>query len=33
MEKEMAIHSNSLAFEIPWMEELSGLLSMGFQMS
>ena len=29
MEKEMATHSNILAWEIPWTEETSGLYSMG----
>ena len=29
MEKAMAPHSNTLAWEIPWMEEPGGLLSMG----
>ena len=29
LEKEMATHSSILAWRIPWMEELSGLLSMG----
>src|SRR5574340_496911 len=29
MEKEMATHSNVLAWEIPWTEELGGLQSMG----
>ena len=29
LEKEMATHSNILAQRIPWMEELSGLQSMG----
>ena len=27
MEKEMATHSNVLAWKIPWMEEPSGLYS------
>ena len=31
MEKEMATHSNVLAWEIPWTEELGGLQSMGLQ--
>ena len=31
LEKEMAIQSNILAWEIPWMEEPSGLQSMGSQ--
>ena len=29
LEKEMASHPNILAWEIPWMEELGGLRSMG----
>ena len=29
LEKEMATHSNILAWRIPWMEELGGLQSMG----
>ena len=29
LEKEMAIHSSILAWEIPWMEESGGLRSMG----
>ena len=29
LEKEMATHSSILAWRIPWMEELGGLLSMG----
>ena len=29
LEKAMAPHSNTLAWEIPWMEEPGGLLSMG----
>ena len=29
LEKEMAIHSNILAWEIPWTEELGRLKSMG----
>ena len=28
-EKAMAPHSSTLAWKIPWMEELSGLQSMG----
>ena len=28
-EKEMATHSSSLAWRIPWMEEPGGLLSIG----
>ena len=31
MEKGMATHSNVLAWEIPWTEELGGLKSMGLQ--
>ena len=31
LEKEIAIHSNTLAWEIPWMEEPGGLQSMGSQ--
>ena len=31
LEKEMAIHSSILAWEIPWTEEPSGLPSMGSQ--
>ena len=30
-EKEMAIYSSILAWEIPWTEELGGLQSMGLQ--
>ena len=30
-EKEMAIHSSTLAWKIPWMEELDRLQSMGSQ--
>ena len=30
-EKEMATHSSTLAWEIPWTEEPSGLQSMGSQ--
>ena len=30
-EKEMATHSSILAWEIPWIKELGGLQSMGFQ--
>ena len=29
LEKEMATHSGSLAWKIPWTEELGGLQSMG----
>ena len=29
LEKEMAAHSSSLAWEIPWTEEPGGLQSMG----
>ena len=31
LEKEMATHSNILAWKIPWTEELGGLQSMGPQ--
>ena len=31
LEKEMATHSSTLAWEIPWTEEADGLLSMGSQ--
>ena len=31
LEKEMAIHSSSLAWEISWTEEPGGLQSMGLQ--
>ena len=31
--KEMATHSSILAWEIPWIEELGGLQSMGLQKS
>ena len=31
LEKEMAIHSSTLAWKIPWTEELGGLQSMGSQ--
>ena len=31
LEKEMANHSNILAWEIPWTEEPGGLQSMGSQ--
>ena len=31
LEKETAIHSNILAWKIPWTEEPSGLQSMGLQ--
>ena len=31
LEKEMATHSNTLAWEIPWTEEPGGLQSMGPQ--
>ena len=31
LEKEMATHSNILAWEIPWIEEPDGLQSMGSQ--
>ena len=33
LEKEMAIHSSILAWEIPWTEEPGGLHSIGFQKS
>ena len=31
LEKEMATHSSTLAWEIPWTEERGGLQSMGLQ--
>ena len=31
LEKEMSTHSISLAWKIPWMEELGSLQSMGLQ--
>ena len=31
LEKEMAIHSSTLAWKIPWAEEPDGLQSMGLQ--
>ena len=31
LEKEMAIHSSILSWEIPWTEEPGGLQSMGSQ--
>ena len=31
LEKEMAIHSSTLAWKIPWMEEPGGLQSTGSQ--
>ena len=31
LEKEMATHSSTLAWKIPWMEELSRLQSTGLQ--
>ena len=31
MEKEMAIHSSTLAWKIPWTEESDRLQSMGWQ--
>ena len=31
LEKEMAIHSSTIAWKIPWTEELGGLQSMGSQ--
>ena len=33
LEKVMAIHSSTLAWKIPWMEEPGGLQSMGSQRS
>ena len=33
LKKEMAIHSSTPAWEIPWTEELGGLQSMGSQKS
>ena len=33
LEKEMAAHSNTLAWEIPWTEDPGGLQSMGSQKS
>ena len=33
LEKEMAIHSSILTWEIPWTEELGGIQSMGLQKS
>ena len=33
LEKEMATHSNILAWKIPWTEELGGLETMGSQKS
>ena len=33
LEKEIAIHSSILAWEIPWMEEAGGLRSRGLQKS
>ena len=33
LEKEMATHSNILAWEIPWTEELGRLQSMGLSKS
>ena len=33
LQKEMATHSNILAWEIPWTEEPDGLESMGSQKS
>ena len=33
MEKEMALHSSILAWEIPWTEEPGSLQSMGSQKS
>ena len=31
LEKEMATHSNALAWKIPWTEEPAGLQPMGLQ--
>ena len=31
LEREMAVHSSFLAWEIPWREETGGLQSMGLQ--
>ena len=31
LEKEMAIHSSTLAWRIPWREEAGGVQSMGSQ--
>ena len=31
LEKEMAIHSSTIAWKIPWTEEPGGLQSMGLQ--
>ena len=31
LEKEMATHSSTLAWKIPWMEESGGLQSTGLQ--
>ena len=31
LQKEMATHSNTLAWRIPWREEPDGLQSMGLQ--
>ena len=33
LEEEMAIHSSSLVWEVPWTEEPGGLQSMGLQKS
>ena len=33
LEKEMATHSSSIAWEIPWTEESDGLQTMGSQES
>ena len=33
LEEEMATHSSILAWEIPWIEEPGGLLSVGSQKS
>ena len=31
LEKDMATHSSTFAWKIPWMEEAGGLQSMGLQ--
>ena len=31
LEKEMVIHSSTIAWKMPWPEELGGLQSMGLQ--
>ena len=33
LEKEMATHSSTLAWKLPWMEEPGRLQSMGFSLS